>query len=376
MSSLTPDESKVGDLPLDLVPLLREHDGVTRMIDTLRKKHLPSAVAEEESAPWREWQACGNRYRAEGRLNEALMVFHALYEHMLESQRSPSGSFEWERRANKGMPLVWISDCHRDMGHPLLAKRYLMFTACEDAIKHGGRIPPGETGAFWRMLIAFGMKQSEIERYAAAIWAIYQEDRVAGLFPEWIVQRLDQIWMTELPASAEMNRYEVTGHHVRWLQSRLGTGDGKGLEYLAAYLLGAIPGCRARVRERSSETDYDILCALEGATVDFRADVGQYFLCECKDWAKPLDFGSVAKFCEVLDSAKCRFGIIFSRKGISGSDDNVAATRALLKVFQRRDIVVTVVSDDDIELIAEGDNLITLLRDRYERRRFDLPGKP
>jgi hypothetical protein len=40
-------------------------------------------------------------------------------------------------------------------------------------------------------------------------------------------------------------------------------------------------------------------------------------LCECKDWTEPADFTAMAKFCRVLDGTKSRFGILFSRSGIT-----------------------------------------------------------
>ena len=41
--------------------------------------------------------------------------------------------------------------------------------------------------------------------------------------------------------------------------------------------------------------------------MDFRAELGRYLVCECKDWAdRAVDFTAIAKFCRVLDSAKCK----------------------------------------------------------------------
>ena len=54
-------------------------------------------------------------------------------------------------------------------------------------------------------------------------------------------------------------------------------------------------------------------------TVDFRSELGRYFICECKNLKdNPADFTDFSKFCQVLDSIKSKFGIIFSPTGISG----------------------------------------------------------
>ncbi len=105
---------------------------------------------------------------------------------------------------------------------------------------------------------------------------------------------------------------------------------------------------------------------MEGFDVDFRSELGRYFVCECKDWNVPADFTTMAKFCRVLDSFKAKFGILFSRSGVSGENRTAFAAREQLKVFQDRGIVVVVIDLKDLESVAAGQNLISLLRTRYE----------
>jgi hypothetical protein len=124
---------------------------------------------------------------------------------------------------------------------------------------------------------------------------------------------------------------------------------------------------------RSQSSQYDVVGALEGQDFDFRSDLGRYFICECKDWSKPADFTTLAKLARVLESAKCKFGLLFSKLGITGEARTTAATRELLKVFQDRGIVIIVVSANDIAKIASGNNFVAMLRDKYEEVRLDLP---
>jgi hypothetical protein len=133
-----------------------------------------------------------------------------------------------------------------------------------------------------------------------------------------------------------------------------------------------MPGCRTRRRARTGSTDYDVLCSMEGFEVDFRSELGRYFVCECKDWDTPADFTTMAKFCRVLDSFKARFGILFSKSGISGANRTTDAAREQLKVFQDRGIVVVVINLEDLKSVAAGKNLISLLRNRYEAVRLDI----
>jgi hypothetical protein len=111
---------------------------------------------------------------------------------------------------------------------------------------------------------------------------------------------------------------------------------------------------------------------MEGFEVDFRSELGRYFVCECKDWKKPADFSTLAKFCRVLDSTKARFGILFSRQGVSGARRTAFAEREQLKVFQDRGIVIVAIDENDVRSVVNGANLINVLRERYEAVRLDL----
>jgi len=247
-----------------------------------------------------------------------------------------------------------------------------MLTACEDAIKDKGEITSETGGLYFRMVWNFGLSHQELDRYAKTIWRFYRDHPSEALFPEWILQELDQEWITEYPSQREATLYEVNTRYVMWLLARLGAGDGKALERLAHYLLSSMPGCRAYKGMRSKSTDYDVMCCIEGLGLDFRTELGRYFICECKDWDSPADFSAIAKFCRVLDSVKCRFGILFSRHGITGAGRSTDAEREQLKVFQDRGLVIVVVSEPDLERVAAGANFVAMLRSKYEDVRLDL----
>lgn len=352
-------------VPENLRALLGRRDGAAQLVSDLPKVIRPVDVATASDLQ-RAWELCGLYFFSRGRVHEALPIFYTLYDQMLTHQEATG------IRVHKGMPLVWISECHAKLDHPVLAKRYLMLTTCEDAIRDKGEIPPETTGVYFRMVWNYGLSHEQLGRYAATIWDLVQRNPNEAMFPEWIVQELDQEWMTEYPSSREAALYVVTTRYARWLLRRLGSGDGKALERLAHYLLGAMPGCRADMRTRSESTDYDVICALEGPDLDFRSELGRYFVCECKDWSRPADFAAFAKFCRVLDSAKCRFGILFSKQGITGAGKTTDAEREQLKVFQDRGIIVVVISEPDLERVGSGANLITMLRAKYEEVRLDL----
>jgi len=349
-------------LPPQCSSLLDERDGAFRVV-----KHLQACVdpSETKEGQCEVWDGCASFYVAQGRFHEALVIYHAMYAKLMDTQTTR------DERKHKGTPLVRISEIHGYMGHPLLAKRYIMLTLCEDAIGAGGRIPINETGSYFRAVWQHGIPDHEFHRYASDAWNASQLDAQAARFPEWALQEVDQKWMTEYASSAEASLYVANPSYCSWLLSKLGESEGRALERLAHYLLSCIPGFRAKMRMRTLSTDYDVYCAVEGPTYDFRSELGRYFVCECKDWDRAADVTTVQKLAGVLRAAKCRFGIIFSKKGISGRGDSRFADRELLKIKQEGIIILTI-TEADLKEVVGGANFFSMLRDLYEREHLDL----
>lgn len=377
ISDFSDIEKEVKRMNPDLLPLFDRRDGAPLLIKKLSETYTPDQISlpytqatlEQKSdvgTPLRIWELTGLFYLQQGRFHEALSIFTTLYEYMLEAQSKKSD------RVHKGMPLVWISECFSGMGFLTLTKRYLMLTLIEDAILEKGSVSPENTGVYFRLVWRHGLPDIEIKRYAKKAFELKEANPIDSFFPEWILQELDQDWMIELPAPIEAGFYYTNTLYVSHLISKLGEGTGKTLERLSTYLLSCMPGCRTLCRAKSGSSDYDIVCSIDGFEVDFRSELGRYFVCECKDWDKPADFSTMAKFCRVLDSVKSRFGILFSKSGISGQEKTKYAEREQLKVFQDRGMVIIVVNEKDLQCIAGGGNFINMLKKKYERVRLDL----
>jgi hypothetical protein len=348
----------------ELVSLLVKRDAAFQIDSFLKSNYPANSITGEESV--KPWELAGLYLMSSGRFPEALGVFWSLYLQMTEAQI-------FVGRIHKGMPLVWMSECFRFMGYPVHAKRYVMLTLCEDALRESGNVSP-EGGSYFRLVWIYGLSHNEFVRYAKKFYKLSQDHPDIAFYPEALLQRVDDNWITELPSASEALFYRINSHYARSLLSRLGDRTGNTLELLCEYLMSCMPGCRTRRRERSGGTEYDIICAMEGLEVDFRSEFGRHFICECKDWDKPADFATMAKFCRVLDSTKSRFGILFSKKGITGTAKTSDAAREQLKIFQDRGAVIVVVDECDLNAVADGANLISLLRGRYETVRLDLFG--
>lgn len=352
--------------PTEWTNLLSETDGVVSLVEQLKESLPAEKVSQLGSQERKIWERFGQYYRGYQRWRDAIGVYSSMYSHFLEHQLI-SGE-----RIHKGMPLLWMADCYLAAGFASISKRYLMLTLIEDAITGKGKINLKETGVYFRLNWRHGLTDEEIKNYSNQIFPIYSKNPDHCLFPEWVLQELDQDWILEIPSPNEAAQYVSNTTYVKYLISNLGEPTGKVLERLTEYILSCIPGCRTARRQITKSTDYDIVCSIYGIEVDFRSEFGRYFVCECKDWKKAVDYGSFAKFCRVLDSVKARFGILFSSQGITGEKNTENAKREQLKVFQDRGMVIVVITKNDIEYVADGGNFIGLLRKKYEKVRLDL----
>lgn len=76
----------------------------------------------------------------------------------------------------------------------------------------------------------------------------------------------------------------------------------------------------------------------------------------------------------MLDSIKASFGVLFSSAGITGENHTKDARLEQIKVFQDRGMVIVVISQDDLQLVSQGANFVSMLRSKYEAVRLDLRG--
>ncbi len=351
-------------LPNKYWHLFNEREGATKFLEILPQIFVADEIATDELAQTC-WERIGNFYKNLTMLYQALSLYDSLYRQLLIAQ-DISGN-----RLRKGTPLVWMNDCYTSMNYPVLAKRCIMLALCENAVHENGRVPP-ESGTYWRLIYRHGLPDSEIKRYGKKVYELWENNQESGIFPEWLMQQLDKKWMVELPSPIEAGIYTVNIKYIQHLIQMLGDKQGKVLETIADYVLSCMPGCRTSRRKRSRSSEYDIVCALEGVGVDFRTEFGRYFVCECKDWKKAVDFSATAKFCRVLDSIRAKFGILFSPKGISGSSGSKYAENERRKIFHERSIVLVVVDLEDLKKLSEGESFISLLRKKYEQVRLDI----
>ena len=165
-------------------------------------------------------------YLENQRLHEALRIFLDLYGHKLEGQMLQ------DRRAHKGMPLVWITEAFRLLGFPVHAKRYLMLALCEDAITNEG-ITTTSGGAYFRLVWFLGLPDTELRRYVSEFWKLSKqavgdaaEPRHQHLQPRG-VEAHDCLRSTRAPA-APGSAVQPSGSQIVQSDSAMATGPRAG----------------------------------------------------------------------------------------------------------------------------------------------------
>jgi len=356
-------------LPQKMWSLFLDRDGAAKFLEELPKVFVAEDFIRNNEAH-DSWEKVGNFYRNQGRVHEALSIYASLYGQLLVAQETKG---QWIQKAT---PLVWIGECYSMLEFPVLSKRFFMLAHCDDSIALKGEVSPSGTGVYFRLVWGRGIPDSEMRRYAKEIYSLWKENSGDRFYPEWVLQQLDKGWMTEIPSPREAGVYIANTRYISHLIDALGEKSGETLELLAEYTLSCMPGCKTNMRQRTPSTDYDIVCSMEGFEIDFRSEFGRYFICECKDWDKPADFSAIAKFSRVVESTKARFGILFSKMGISGERTSKDAAREQLKLFHDHGTIIVVIQIKDLQAIASGRNFIDLLRAKYERVRLDLAYSP
>ncbi|MEJ2324264.1 MAG: hypothetical protein P8Y77_05685 [Nitrospirota bacterium] len=236
-------------------------DGAARFVDNLPRSFSLDKFAENTDGQ-AAWVKIGNFYRNLGHAHQAFDVYLSLHEHLCASQEKTG------KRAHKGEILVWMSDCCHMLGYRAIKKRYLMLSLCEDAISLEGSVPPETTGTYFRLVWGGGLTDADLNQYAKDIYKYSEDNPNETLYPEWILQQLDQYWMVEFPEPIEAPVYVTNRTYIKYLMFKLGEGEGRNLELLADYVLSCMPGCRTYRRHKAKSTDYDIVCSVEGFNLD------------------------------------------------------------------------------------------------------------
>ena len=151
--------------------------------------------------------------------------------------------------------------------------------------------------------------------------------------------------------------------------------DGKLLEKIGCYLFMHIPGCTPAPNLVTDDraTQQDVVIRNLAPNTNLSSETfGRYFAIEAKDTQTPVGSAACGYFLLRLKLMHMKFGIILSRIGISGQDQDDKAARSIIRRgFHEDGILCIVLTLKDLEHLADGKNTLrNMLFERVEEFRF------
>jgi hypothetical protein len=195
------------------------------------------------------------------------------------------------------------------------------------------------------------------------------------MFPEEVLNAEDHIEV--IPGFAS-EYFIYNPVQYKLLLNQLQKNDdktGRNLEVLIQHLFSSIIGLQFMTdRLRTSSSELDLIYRIPDSNHPLFEAFGHYIIIECKDWSKPIGAAVIRSYVGELQSLSVRGGIIVSREGITGSssEEFINARLEIAKAYHRHGVTIPVLDLNDLKLIDDGFNLITILYKKYEEVRFDL----
>ncbi len=172
----------------------------------------------------------------------------------------------------------------------------------------------------------------------------------------------------------DIDSYDNTKKHILTAQKR-----GKLLEKMAGLLF--FQGntlFKKAINCRTLTNEIDILVNWSKEALQLNIDrvyefMGRSFLCECKNYMGSVDVTYVGKFVSLLNVSKTKFGIIFSKDGISGKNiwkDGKGLVRKI--ALSQGTYIIDITWDDFQKIYNKQANILGIINDKYEAMKHDI----
>jgi hypothetical protein len=281
------------------------------------------------------------------------------------------------RRYHKGTPLQTKAEGLIRVGFPTKAKRFVILAHIEDLIRSQ---TTGQTNAPAEMTLKHaGISDKDLKLIADETRKAIDEKKVKGedlLYPEEVYQKIQ--FQIDFANVGEMNKNLVftNTEYLKELLKRVNDAseqksnkDNKikreTLEELAQYLFSSVEGLYVQPSKRTSTYELDNIIT-NSTNHSFLRTLDTYIPIECKNWKKPIGAPEITQFIAKLSLYKCNLGIILSRQGIKKKTVNELRKDA----YRRLGIYVLIFDENDIKGIIEGEDLISLMIDKYKELKF------
>jgi hypothetical protein len=347
-------------------------EGIDSIIDLLSTQTQRNGLLDPFVSPdTLLWNGVGVRLMQSGMRLEALTVFHAFLDRVYCLQE------EQDQRIHKGTPFQYLGLVYRELGQIEQARKYHILAFIEDAINNRGRTQVGiiKSPASIVLHRTYRMREKELDSIQSFVLGkpldqklMYPEE----LFLDWITEN-EKTQGLLIARSKEESLFKTNIYYLRKLiQESTNDRTGKSLELLAAYLFSCVDGFEPVPRKGTSAFHFDLIIRNLIKDHQLLKNLGDYIGVECKNLNTTVTAQQLNHFIQKLRLHSMKCGVIFTKKGISGIKyKGLAFGRSIqAKTWNRDGVVVFDITESDLEEIAHGLNLLSLLLRKYESIQF------
>lgn len=295
-----------------------------------------------------------------------------------------------QQRIYRAGLAFYLTKMYQTLGDAGSAVRWALLTQADDMLgEHGDEGDAGKQ----ILRTVYGMTELELAEFNDIAYSNLDEVSrrdwsIPQAFAEDIVTRFtssDKVHAHLFASTSSISNYPLSKGYLRGLidsikaQTQTTKAKGDALEDLASYLFLLIPGWLPRrnllQEDWAFETDIVVNNLNPGANLTSEL-LGRNFLAECKNWeTNRVGVSEVGYFLYRMRLTHSKFGVIFTRSGISGMKEGDRAAKSLIKrAFHEDGSICIVLDENDLESLADGEfSFWSLLLSRIEQTRFGTP---
>jgi hypothetical protein len=192
---------------------------------------------------------------------------------------------------------------------------------------------------------------------------------ILGLFAEHFRARFSET-AENLTFNLELDAYKECLASVKKKYGRKESdGKGKALEKLAKLLLESCDGLAVESRVPTAAGEIDLLVQNQNRSHPFLSTLGDYFICECKNWEKKAGVQQIQNFALRIKKFDCKLGLYFSKSGITGNI-TTHAKKEIHDLYCVEKCFLVVLSLDDLESIGQDVDFLEMLERKVRNIRF------
>jgi hypothetical protein len=355
-------------------------DGIRKAIEELvRQTGRGKIIDPFENPDGSLWNFTWNYLYFDARLyHEALTVAQSFLDTYYSLQEETP-----RERIHKGTPLQYLGIAYFSLNQLEQSRKFHIFAFIEDVLRtfesqeqNQSMVEPVQTimtPATIVLKTRFRTTDIELKNLQDFVWETARTE--VPFYPEEVYSKfvIESERRSDIVArSMEERLYKTNLHYLRLLKEKAYKDPtGKALELFAFYLFSCVDGFETVLRKKTSSFHFDVIVRNLIKEHILLQNLGEYIGIECKNIKTNVSVGELDHFIHKLRLHNMKCGIVFTRKGISGTGYGRNYGKLIVdKTFQRDGVIIFAITRSDMKKLCEGYNLLALMLRKYEDTRF------